>query len=554
LDCSEIGNPRSKIQNRATERIPEVSPLTPHVRLTNVTKSYGPATVLKGVSMDILPGEVHVLAGENGAGKSTLMKVLGGIVTDYEGAVEIGGENVRLRSPQDAARRGVSIIHQELSLVPTMSVMDNLFLGEMPTKGGFVQRRDMADAARNALAKVGLDTPIDTPMERLPIATQQLVEVAKALRHKGRVVVMDEPTSALNVQEAERLFGLIAELKAQGVGIVYISHKMDEIERLADRITVLRDGEWVATKPASELSVPELVRLMVGDKGLREPLSSSGERGRGGGEDLATATEAAYEGKPVRQSSASVEASGPAALEVENVTVDQNGRRIVDGAGLTVRAGEVVGLAGLEGSGNSALLLAIFGAFGRVSGTVKIEGKPIAIRNPKDAIRHRIALLTSDRKTTGLVLPMSITGNTTLASLPSVSKGGWRSDRRERVVAEKAQKDLSIRAASLDLPVSSLSGGNQQKVALAKWIETDPKVLLLDEPTRGIDINAKREIYALIDGWKAQGMAIVVITSELPELLLLADRILVMHRGHVVAEMTRSEATADRVVHAAMNA
>ncbi|RYG24083.1 sugar ABC transporter ATP-binding protein [bacterium] len=514
--------------------------MTPHVRLTNVTKSYGPATVLKGVSMDILPGEVHVLAGENGAGKSTLMKVLGGIVTDYDGNVEIGGENVRLRSPQDAARRGVSIIHQELSLVPTMSVMDNIFLGEMPTKGGFVQRGEMAEAARVALSKVGLDMPVETPMERLPIATQQLVEVAKALRHKGRVVVMDEPTSALNVQEAERLFGLIAELKEQGVGIVYISHKMDEIERLADRITVLRDGEWVATKPASELSVPELVRLMVGDKGLANQLTTEST------EDIEKAASV--------NSVPSVVNDGAVALEVENVTIVQNGRKIVDGAGLSVRAGEVVGLAGLEGSGNSALLLGIFGAFGRISGTVKVEGKEVAIRNPKDAIRHRVALLTSDRKTTGLVLPMSITGNATLASLPSLSKGGWRSDKRELVIAEKAKKDLSIRAASLDLPVSALSGGNQQKVALAKWIETNPKVLLLDEPTRGIDINAKREIYALIEQWKAQGMAIVVITSELPELLLLADRILVMHRGHVVAEMARSEATADRVVHAAMNA
>ncbi len=538
--------------------------------------------------MAILPGEVHVLAGENGAGKSTLMKVLGGIVTDYEGTVEIGGETVRLRSPQDAARRGVAIIHQELSLVPTMTVADNLFLGEMPTQGGFVRRRAMDDAARAALAKVGLDVPTDTPMERLPIATQQLVEVAKALRHKGKVVVMDEPTSALNVQEAERLFGLIAELKDQGVGIVYISHKMDEIERLADRITVLRDGEWVATRPAAGLPVPELVRLMVGDKGVApvdgSPWSRGAElsteaqaiaqaEGRTVGEALSTpstweatsedSSDAVFASLPSADPPTVLPSSRPSfqgepssefALEVEGMTVVQNGRRVVDGVGLKVQAGEVVGLAGLEGSGNSALLLAIFGAFGRVPGTVAIEGQRTTIRNPKDAIRKRVALLTSDRKTSGLVLPMSITGNATLAALPRLSKGGWRSDRKERDVAERAKADLSIRTASLDLPVGSLSGGNQQKVALAKWIETNPKVLLLDEPTRGIDINAKREIYALIEKWKAQGMAIVVITSELPELLLLADRILVMHRGHVVSEMARAEATADRVVHAAMNA
>lgn len=498
--------------------------MTPHVRLIDVTKAYSGVTVLRNVSFEVLPGEVHVLAGENGAGKSTLMKVLGGIVTDYEGTVEIGGKSVRLRSPLDAAAHGVSVIHQELSLVPSMTVADNLFLGEMPTRAGFVQRGAMAEAARAALTKVGLDLPIDTPMERLPIATQQLVEVAKALRHRSRVVVMDEPTSALNVQEAERLFGLIAELKADGVGIVYISHKMEEIERLADRITVLRDGEWVATKSAAEMPVPELVRLMVGDKGL------------------AAETQA----RPV--------GAGPVALEAKNIILDLNGRRAVDGVSLEVRAGEVVGLAGLEGSGNSALLLAVFGAFGPVRGEIKVEGKSAAIRKPGDAIRRRVALLTSDRKTSGLVLPMSIVGNATLAALPRLSPGGWRSDKKERAVAEKAKKDLSIRASSLDLPVGSLSGGNQQKVALAKWIETEPKVLLLDEPTRGIDINAKREIYALIEEWKARGMAIVVITSELPELLLLADRILVMHRGRVVREMARAEATGEAVVHAAMNA
>ena len=508
--------------------------MTPHVRLSGVSKAYGAVTVLRDVTMEVLPGEVHVLAGENGAGKSTLIKVLGGVITDYTGTVEIGGEVVRLRSPIDAARRGISTIHQELSLVPSMTILDNLFLGEMPCRGGFVQRREMVEAARSALARVGVEAPLDTVVERLPIAAQQLVEVAKALRHQSRVVVMDEPTSALNIQEAERLFNLIAALKADGVGIVYISHKMDEIERLADRITVLRDGQWIATKPVAEMPVPELVRLMVGEN--RNPLSSLGERGQG-----------------VRGESASITGSAPA-LAVKNLTIDINGRRTVENASLNVQPGEVVGLAGLEGSGNSALLLGLFGSFGKVQGDVEIEGKVANIKSPRDAIRQKMALLTSDRKASGLVLPMSVSGNATLASLPKLSSGGWRSDKRERDVAEKAQKDLSIKAATLDMPVGYLSGGNQQKVALAKWIATQPKVLLLDEPTRGIDINAKREIYALIETWKAQGMAIVVITSELPELLLLADRVLVMHRGHIVSEMSRAEATPERIVHAAMNA
>ena len=524
--------------------------MIPHVRLVGVTKAYGPATVLRDVSFDVLPGEVHVLAGENGAGKSTLIKVLGGIVTDYAGTVEIGGEAVRLRSPLDAAARGVAVIHQELSLVPSMSVVDNLFLGEMPTRGGFVARATMREAARAALARVGLDLSLDTPVERLPIAAQQLVEVAKALRRESRVVVMDEPTSALNVREAERLFALIDDLKANDVGVVYISHKMDEIERLADRVTVLRDGERVATRPAAELPVPELVRLMVGRSGEGAPWSATpAEESNAFASPPSTPFPRV---PPSGRSSLQGEPSPEFAFAATGITVIREGRTVVDGASLTVRAGEVVGLAGLEGSGNSALLLALFGAYGRVAGEIEVEGEPVAIRSPQDAIRHRMARLTNDRKGTGLVLPMSVAGNATLAALPRLSPGGWRSERREKVVAEKAKGDLGIRAATLEMPVGELSGGNQQKVALAKWIETDPRVLFLDEPTRGIDVGAKREIYALIEGWKARGMAIVVITSELPELLLLADRILVMHRGRVVSEMPRAEATADRVVGAAM--
>ena len=545
--------------------------MTPHVRLIDIEKAYGPAKVLKGVSFDVLPGEVHVLAGENGAGKSTLIKVLGGVVTDYSGTVAIAGEAVRLRSPIDAAQRGVAVIHQELSLVPSMSVVDNLFLGEAPTKNGFVQQRQMEAAAKSALGKVGLDLPLDTPVERLPIATQQLVEVAKALRRESRVVVMDEPTSALNIQEAERLFSLVADLKSQGVGIVYISHKMDEIERLADRITVLRDGEWVATEPAALMPVSLLIRHMVGTSdspsSLAQPIQAeeagtrhANEEGAGGWRSGEPPLPPGGEGaggegladiRPPHTPSAQ-RRTPP--LEVRNLSLTHNARKVVDDVSLQVLPGEVVGLAGLEGSGNSALLLAIFGALGRPTGEILLDGSPTKIKSPQDAIRKRIALLTSDRKTSGLVLPLSITANATLASLPALTRKGWRSETREREVAERAKQNLGIRAATLDMPVSSLSGGNQQKVALAKWLATHPKVLLLDEPTRGIDINAKREIYALIERLKAEGMAIVIITSELPELLLLADRILVMHRGHIVTEMSRSEATPDKVVQAAMNA
>jgi len=496
----------------------------PHVRLLGISKSFGAVRVLHEVSLDVLPGEVHVLAGENGAGKSTLMKVLGGVIADYGGELEIGGRRVRPRTPNEAAALGVSVIHQELSLVPDMSVADNLFLGDTPTKAGFVQRRAMRDEARTLLRRVGLHLDPDVEVASLPLATRQLVEVAKALRRAARVLVMDEPTSALNSEEAARLFDLIAELKSQSVGIVYISHKMDEIERLADRITVLRDGRWVTTAPAREVPAARLVELMVGDKGLRP--------------------EAAPPAAPVH---------GPVVLEARGVTVRQGGKTLVEDVSLDVRAGEVVGLAGLEGSGASHVLLGLFGAYGRLaSGEVKIAGKSYRPRDPQVAIRAGLALLTNDRKGTGLVLNLSIIANSTLASLPRLSPGGWRRPRAEVDRAKEQAQAFGLRAATLEMRVGDLSGGNQQKVALAKWIETNPKVLLLDEPTRGIDIGAKREIYALMERWKAEGMAIFLITSELPELLLLADRILVMHRGRISAELNRDEATAERVIHAAM--
>jgi ABC-type sugar transport system ATPase subunit len=499
--------------------------LSPHVRLVSISKSYGPVQVLKDVSLDVLPGEVHVIAGENGAGKSTLMKVLGGVVTDYTGQIEYGGRVARPRSPREAAALGVSVIHQELSLVPSLSVADNLFLGDPPTRGGFVQRRPMRQAARTLLGRVGLEIDPDREVASFPLATRQLVEVAKALRWDARVLVMDEPTSALNSEEGARLFALIAELQSQGTGIVYISHKMDEIERLADRITVLRDGRWVATSPAKEVSPTRLIELMVGDKNLR-PESAPAKAGP----------------------------AGPVLLEAEGVTVRQGRQTLVENASFQVRAGEVVGIAGLEGSGNSHLLMGLFGAYGPLAGgTVKVDGKPYRVRGPEAAIRAGLALLTNDRKGSGLVLPLSIVANSTLASLRRYSPGGWRKPRQEVSAAKAQAQAFGLRAATLEMPVGDLSGGNQQKVALAKWMETQPRVLLLDEPTRGIDIGAKREIYALMEEWKAAGRAIVIITSELPELLLLADRILVMHRGRMTAEMSRDEATAERVIQAAMN-
>ena len=498
----------------------------PLVRMRGITKRFGPVEVLRGVDLDIWPGEVHVLAGENGAGKSTLIKILGGVYPDYEGRIELAGRLVRPTSPLEASRLGVAVIHQELSLVPPMSVADNLFLGRTPCSyGGLVAYRAQREESERLLAELGLQIDVDQPVERYPLGVRQLVEIAKAVGRHARVIVMDEPTSALSAPEVERLFALVQKLKWQGCGLVYITHKMEEIERIADRITVLRDGQRVGSVPAAELSTGELIRWMVG----REV---------------------------EQQFPRHVPHLGAERLRIEDFTVrgERPGLRpVVDRVSVSVRAGEILGLAGLRGSGASELLLGLFGALGpRASGRIWLDGKPTRIRSPRDAIRQGIALLTNDRKATGLVLGMSVAANATLADLPRLCRWGWRRPKRELEAAAAQTRTLRLRAASLDMPVAELSGGNQQKVALAKWLQIEPRVLLLDEPTRGVDVGVKHDIYHWMNQWTAAGMAIILITSEMPELLALSDRIVVLHRGRLTAELARHEATADRVLEAAM--
>lgn len=503
---------------------------TPLARLRDIRKSFGRNIVLTGVSFDVLPGECHVLAGENGAGKSTLINILGGVIRDFQGTIEIAGRPASPSSPLNAAQLGVAVVHQELSLVPAMSVADNLLLSHAPVGGffsrlGFVSDTRQRQKARELLDRVGLDVDVDAPAGRLSMTQQQLVEIAKALSFDAKVVIMDEPTSALPATEVETVFRLIDRLKADGRGIVYISHKMDEIERVADRITVLRDGEVVGSAPAAETPTREIVRLMVG-------------------RDI----EAQFPYAPPRP--------GPERLRVEHLSVRPIGRQtnpVVDDASLSLRGGEVLGIAGLQGSGNSELLLAIFGALGaRASGSVFVDQKLVRIRSVRDAMAGGIALLTNDRKSTGLVLSMTVTANTTLADLPRLSPGGLRSDRRERDAAARHARAMNLRAPSLAAEVGSLSGGNQQKVALAKWLQREPRVLLLDEPTRGVDVGAKREIYGLINNLKRQGIAILLISTEMPELLGLCDRLIVMHRGAVTARLDRDQATPEKVLAAAM--
>jgi ABC-type sugar transport system ATPase subunit len=497
----------------------------PIVAMTGITKRFGVTKVLDDVSFELRAGEVHVLAGENGAGKSTLIKILAGVHTDFDGQIHINGRPIRPRSPLDAGALGIAVIHQELSLIGPMSVADNIFLGRNKTNAGIV--RDLAqlrDAAQ-WLERLGLDIDPRKPVEHFSIATQQCIEIAKALSQQAKVIVMDEPTSALSEPEVERLFSLIEQLKQDGCGIVYITHKMEEISRIADRITVLRDGKHVGTAPAAALPPQNLVRWMVGRE-LSDQIPQHISRPR--------ATR----------------------LELRDFSVYPRGQAksaAVRGASLSVQSGEIVGIGGLQGSGAAQLLLGMFGAFGnQTSGKMLIDGREVRIASPRQAIDAGLALLTNDRKESGLVLAMSIIANVTLAILSKLSVGGWRRPSAERRVASLMAEVLRLRAASLDMPVAALSGGNQQKVAIAKWLETKPRVLLLDEPTRGIDVGAKHEIYELMNRLTEEGVAILLITSEMPELLALSDRVVVMHRGRIMAEMTREEATPDTVLTAAM--
>ncbi len=499
----------------------------PIVVMRGIRKSFGPVEVLHGVDFDVLPGEVHVLAGENGAGKSTLIRILSGVYDDFSGELHVGGRPRRFSHPNEAVRAGIATIHQELSLVGSMSISDNLFLGrEVSQRFGRVDFAFQESETARILEQTELDFAPRQLVEELPISSQQILEIARALARDADLIILDEPTSALNEHEVDSLFERILELRRRGRGIVYITHKMEEIYRLADRITVLRDGGLVGTAASSELEPEELVKRMVA-------------------RDLSLRSEA----RP-----APTEAP---ALEVDDLCVTHASIKelsVVDNVSFTLQRGEVLGLAGLQGSGTSEVLQALFGALGRrVSGEVRLDGEPLELHGPRESVERGLVLLTNDRKSFGLAPELSVTHSVSLASLSRFcGYGGWVRREAESDAVRSLTEEFRLSAPSFDAPVRVLSGGNQQKVYLARCLLPEPRVLLLDEPTRGIDVGAKADIYDLMHGWVRQGIAILLITSEMDELLALSDRTLVMHRGRIAAEFTRETASKDGVLAAAM--
>jgi D-xylose transport system ATP-binding protein len=493
------------------------------LEMRGITKTFPGVRALEGVTFDLLAGEIHALVGENGAGKSTLMKVLGGVYPygSYDGEILIDGQSRRFHRVRESEEAGVAIIFQELSLIKDLSVGENIFLGREPRRFGVIRWEELYSRAQNLLDELHLSVDPRTPVGQLGIGQQQLVEIAKALSQQARILVLDEPTAALTDAEVETLFHILDNLRSRGVGMIYISHKLDEVFRISDRITVLRDGRTVATDRTGELDEPRVIARMVGrEVGDIFP-------------------EADHE-------------RGDVVFQARNITVEDpnvTGKMLVRDVSFTVRRGEILGIAGLMGAGRSELLMALFGAIEkRAGGEIMIEGRPAHIARPSDAIKHGLGFVTEDRKRFGLVLDQTILKNMTLACLKSLSRRFVTDEHAEVAEGERAMKDLRVKANSVFAEVSTLSGGNQQKVVLAKWLLTRPRVLFLDEPTRGIDVGAKQEIYGQINRLAREGLAIVLVSSELPEVLGLADRMIVLHEGRVTGEFNRAQATPEKVM------
>ncbi|HEL0704382.1 sugar ABC transporter ATP-binding protein [Streptococcus equi] len=486
------------------------------IEMTAISKSFGSNKVLEKIDLVLHSGQVHALMGENGAGKSTLMNILTGLFPASSGTIVIDGVEKQFSNPQEAEAFGISFIHQEMNTWPDMTVLDNLFLGrEIKGTFGLLDQKAMKEKAKRAFDRLGISIPLDLPIGSLSVGQQQMIEIAKSLLSEVSLLVMDEPTAALTDRETESLFQMIASLKKEGVGIVYISHRMEEIFRVTDLITVMRDGIVVDTKPTAETNPAELVKKMVG-------------------RDI----DDYYPAKAAEL--------GELVFEVENLS----GECFKD-ISFQVRGGEILGFSGLMGAGRTEVMRAIFGLDKRTAGRIRLNGQDIQVTNPVQAIRAGIGFLTEDRKEEGLILDFSIKDNMTLPSHKDFSKNGFFDDKTSRDFVQKMIDRLRIKSGRPEMVVGNLSGGNQQKVVLAKWIGIAPKVLILDEPTRGVDVGAKREIYQLMNELADRGVPIVLVSSDLPEVLGVSDRIVVMHEGRITGELSRGEATQEKVMQLA---
>ncbi len=482
------------------------------LKMTGITKSFPGVMALKNASLSVKSGSVHALMGENGAGKSTLMKCLFGIYKRDAGEVVVDGVPVEFESSRDALLHGVAMVHQELNQALKLTVMENVWLGRFPLVSPllpFIDFKRMRRDTKKLLAELGVKASADDVMEKLSVSTRQMIEIAKAISYGAKIIVFDEPTSSLNEQEAEHLFSIIEGLKRAGCGIIYISHKMSEILRICDEVTVMRDGMHIATMPASNISTDQIIQMMVG----RELKNRYPKR---------------------------CAASDEILLEAEGLCCEYSNLK---SASFKLMRGEILGVAGLDGSGRTELLGALFGLFRLKSGTLTLEGEKINNTSPKEAIKNGFAMLTEERRASGIFGILDITENTTISSLGRFGRGPLLNDKKMQIATDGYIKRMRIKTASQKTKIRSLSGGNQQKVILSRWLLTEPKVLLLDEPTRGIDVGAKYEIYTLLSELAAEGKGIIVVSSEMPELIGICDRILVMSGGRLAGEVNAASTT-----------
>lgn len=499
---------------------------TPILEMEGISKRFPGVVALDQVTMRVNRAEVLALIGENGAGKSTLMKILGGAISRDSGSISINGEQLEIRSPREASAIGIEFIHQELSVLDNLDVAANIFLRREPTKGGFLKLIDRKRIHREAdllLKRLGLDLPSRTPLSRLSIAQQQLVEIARAISAGARIIIMDEPTSSLTLTETRRLLEIVKDLKADGVSIIYISHRLHEVEEVADRAVVLRDGRNAGTLERSELTRDNMVRKMVG-RDLQELFTN----------------------QPAPNMK-----SGPDDFVVSELRTNRYPNNKIS---FSVAKGEVLGFAGLVGAGRSEVARTIFGVEEALAENMTLNGKPLRIRTPRDAIENGVYLVPEDRRNSGLIVDFNVRENITLPDLEHYSTAKIINTAKETVAAIKACKSINIKTPSPEMRAANLSGGNQQKVVLAKWLACSPRVLMFDEPTRGIDVGAKAEIYALIRGLAKQGVSVIVISSEMEEVLGISDRIAVMHEGRITGVLDRPQFSEEAVMHLATGA